>query len=115
MDLDKLPVVDWELAMKLAGNNQDIAKEILALFIKNIPGELTAINQSFQNKNYQEMGKQLHKLHGALCYCGLPRIKMLVAQLESSLKNNVTDDLSAHVELLNQEVNDLLANYAKSA
>ena len=115
MDLKHLPVIDWELAMKLSGNNRHIAEDILALFIRNIPDELTGINQSFRDQNYGEMCKQLHKLHGALCYCGLPRLKTLVATLESNLKNDKTDDLPTLVKLLNQEVNELLANYANSA
>jgi len=115
MDLQHLPVIDWEMAMKLAGNNRHLAEDILALFIKNIPDELAAINQSFQDKNYREMCKQVHKLHGALCYCGLPRLKTLAADLEFRLKSEVLNDLPALVQLLNHEVNELLANYANSA
>lgn len=108
MELQHLPVIDWDLGLKLAGNNRETAEEILALFLKNIPDELTAINHSWEEKNYLEMCRQLHKLHGALCYCGLPRLKIVVARLESDLKKDATNDLPTLVKSLNQEVDELL-------
>lgn len=112
MELQNLPVIDWDLAMKHAGNKREIAEEILALFMHNLPKDMTAINQSCQDENYQEMRKQLHKLHGALCYCGLPRLKTLVMEMELDLKNNSTNDLPELMETLNTEVNLLIDHYS---
>ena len=108
MDIQHLPIIDWELAMKMAGNKRDIAEEILTLLIRNLSNDISAINQSYQNKRYQELASQLHKLHGALCYCGLPRIKTLVARLEIDIKNNNIDNLARLMESLNNEVKLLL-------
>jgi two-component system sensor histidine kinase BarA len=102
--------IDWELATKLAGNKREIAEEILTMLLKTLRHDIDTINQSYQQQQYLLMCKQLHKLHGALCYCGLPRLKKLVAQLESDIKNNMMDDLPEMVDALNAEVENLLSS-----
>jgi two-component system sensor histidine kinase BarA len=108
MEANKLPIIDWELAIKLAGNKREVAEEILGMLLKTLHADISAIQHSFQQQKYHEMGKQLHKLHGALCYCGLPRIKNLVAQMEVNIKNDTINDLSVQLESLNTEVNLLM-------
>ena len=111
MDIKHLPVINWKLAIKIAGNKRDIAEEILTLLIKNLPTDLSAINQSYLDRDYRELTAELHKLHGALCYCGLPRLKKVVASLEDDLKNNKIDGLKTMIELLNNEATSLLKHY----
>src|SRR5579883_3629515 len=89
MELNHLPTIDWELAIKLAGNKPSLAEEMLDLFIKMLPEDLGAINELHENKNYSELLRRVHKLHGALCYCGIPRLKTLIARIEVELKNNI--------------------------
>jgi two-component system sensor histidine kinase BarA len=83
------------------------------MLIGSLASDISAINASYHTKNYREMGKQLHKLHGALCYCGLPRLKNLVAKLETDIKHNSKDTLPALVETLNKEVNLLIQHYSQ--
>lgn len=109
MDIQHLPVIDWELAMKLTGNKRDIAEEIHAMLLNHLPNDISIINQHYQHQRYKELNSQLHKLHGALCYCGLPRLKMLIARLEDDVKNNQLDELPRLMNLLNEEVALVLA------
>ena len=108
MDLQLLPVIDWEIAVKQAGNDPEFAKDLLSMLTRNLPDDLSSINQSFEARNYVELRKLLHKLHGALCYCGAPRLKMLVSRLEMDIKNNTLDNISELMVSLNQEVALLL-------
>lgn len=108
MQLENLPIIDWEAATKLAGNKRDIAEDILNMLLKHLPADLTAINHSWQEKNYWEMSKHLHKLHGALCYCGLPRLKAVVARLEMDIKKDLLDALPMLLDTLNEEVGLLM-------
>lgn len=108
MELNHLPVIDWELGVKLAGNKRELAEEILGLLISRLPDEISSIKQSYTAKKYPELRQQLHKLRGALCYCGTPRLKIIVERLESDLKNNIMDDLSPLFNQLDTEVNLLL-------
>jgi two-component system, NarL family, sensor histidine kinase BarA len=113
MDNENLPVIDWEQSIKLAGNKRELANDILVLLIKDLPDDTSAINASYKAQNYQEMLRQVHKLHGALCYCGLPRLKTVVSRLETELKNNIMDSLPPLIETLDNEVTLLLERYSR--
>ena len=81
-----LPIIDWELSHKLAGNNSNHAKEFLELLNKELKKELPQLKKNLNNK--AELKKRLHKLHGAISYSGLQRLKAAIIALENALKNN---------------------------
>lgn len=80
----ELPVIDWEISKKLAGNNLDHAKEYLSLLINELNKEIPLI-LNYQDKN--ELQARLHKLRGALSYSGLEKLKKTVVLLEHALSN----------------------------
>ena len=110
--LNHLPVIDWKLGMKLAGNKKEVAEELLDLFIKKLPIDLCTIKALHETINYSGLQKEIHKLHGALCYCGAPRLKKLISHLETELKNNIMVDLPSLLDQLDNEVNLLLKHHA---
>jgi len=111
MNLVGLPVIDWDQATKLVGNKRELAEEILTLLIKNLPNDISMIKKLHQEQHFFPMLSQVHKLHGALCYCGLPRLKTIVAYLETELKNNIMDSLPSRLNQLDTEVKLLLECY----
>lgn len=111
MELTHLPIIDWEQSKKLAGNKNDLAKDMLELLISSLAEEWEAINQAYKIKDYPTLHKHVHKLHGALCYCGLPRLKALVSKLETAIKNNIMVGLPPLLAQLDTEINLLLEHY----
>jgi len=101
-------VIDWELGTKLAGNKREFAEEMLNLFVKTLASELTAMKTLKESKNYTDLLKRIHKLHGASCYCGVPRVKEAAAALETSLKHNKLADICNLFTKFETEVNYLL-------
>ena len=108
-----LPIIDWEQATRLAGNNKEFAQEILSLLIRDLTNNVRDIKQLYLTHNYLEMQKQVHKLHGALCYCGLPRLKTIINKLETQLKNNIMESLPHDIDMLENEVKLLLEHYSR--
>jgi two-component system sensor histidine kinase BarA len=101
-------VIDWDLGAKLAGNKPELAKEILNLLIQSLPGEMEQIQQSKDTQNLPLLLKQVHKLHGAVSYCGAPRLKSVLFNYEIALKNNESEALEAYYADLEFEVKQLL-------
>ncbi len=91
-EINALPPIDWKLCIKLANNKIAVAQEILLLVIQQLPAELEAIKQAQARADYAELLRRVHKLHGALCYSGMPRLKNAVAHLESVLKQDNIDN-----------------------
>ncbi len=115
LEVQHLPILDYSLGIKLAGNKKDLAQDMLALLIQALPKDLAAINQLYQEKKHPELRQNLHRLHGALCYCGVPRLKTIVAHLESDLKNNIMSSLSSLLNQLDAEVRLLLEHYGNQS
>lgn len=111
MDLENLPILDWNVALMLAGNKRDLAEDMLQLVMRDLKNEMTVIKKWHVEQNYRELIQTVHKLHGALCYTGLIRIKTIIKKLETDLKNNIMDNSSVLIDLLENEYNQLLKHY----
>lgn len=107
-DKTDLPIIDWEEGIRLAGHKKELARDILMLLAKDLPREMDVIRDQFQSKKYQELVKSVHKLHGAVCYTGTPRLKTILATLETHLKSNIMDGSSSLLDQLETEVSRLL-------
>lgn len=88
MESQQLPVIDWKLAAERTGNDIQLAKKMLGLLLVTLSDDILAIRDCYEKKDYQQLLKQVHRLHGALCYCGLPRLNAAVTTLEQALKEN---------------------------
>jgi two-component system, NarL family, sensor histidine kinase BarA len=94
------PIIDWKKSLKLAGNNRENALKILSMLTADLPETLTEIKKAHEQNNLTELSRLLHKLHGGLCYLGLPKFKASTVALEEALKNNSKSTEISH--LLNQ-------------
>lgn len=103
------PIIDWELGTKLAGNNPEAAEEMLALLIKMLPHDLAQIRDAFTEKQFEKLAHYIHRLHGALCYCGVPRLKTATHQLEVALKQK--QNVSLLFDQFELEANQLLTTH----
>lgn len=79
-------LIDWSLALERAGGKCSLMKEMLQLLIDSIASSRAAIQQAIAEHNDTELLQQIHKLHGACCYTGVPRLKQLAELLETQLK-----------------------------
>lgn len=113
MDMEP-PILDWDLADRLAGNKREVAIELFGLLRQSLPTEMQNIRMTYLEHQYPELLKHVHKLHGATSYCGVPRLKLALSHLETALKNNRFDDLAElylNVEKAARDVlNELDAN-----
>ena len=102
--LQQLPIIDWEDSTRLAGHKKDLARDMLNMLARDLPQELRTMQSLLQDKNYNELLKAVHKLHGAVCYTGTPRLKSLLCTLETQLKTNIMNDSLTLFHQLDTEV-----------
>ena len=99
-----LPVIDWPECLRLSGRQDSLAKDMLSHLHQAFPATLQTLHTYHQNNDSETLLRETHRLHGALCYVGLPRIKKLVAALETDLKNNIMDSSHFLLDQLEVEV-----------
>ena len=78
--------IDWPLALKRANQNEDAAKELLTSFIQLLPETLETLTKQWEAQDYNALKLEVHKLHGACCYTGLPKMQHLANETETALK-----------------------------
>jgi CheY-like chemotaxis protein/HPt (histidine-containing phosphotransfer) domain-containing protein len=100
-----LPAFDLDLALENAGDRRDLATELFDLLLASLPSDLDAINAASSNIN--ELKRAVHKLHGAVRYCGVPRLAKAIEKLELALKQGNELEIQPLLNLLNGEVTAL--------
>ncbi len=99
--------VDWQQTLKLAANKSSLAKDMLMGLVDSLKSAQNNINQLFTKKDYKNMREQVHRLHGACCYCGVPALKAAVAAVETALAKKELDNINFLMVELNKEINRL--------
>lgn len=103
-------IVDISTAIEKAGGSSDLAKELFAMLLKELPELKNLMNMAFQANDPQGFWDHTHKIHGSTAYCGVPALRAAARTLENSIKadkrfSEMEDELSA----LNKSIEDLLA------
>lgn len=58
---------------------------LLAQFLEGLPEELAQMEALFRAEDFAKLREVVHRVHGALCYCNLPPLKMVVRSLEIAI------------------------------
>lgn len=104
---ESLLPINWEQALKLAGNKSGLAKDMLKGLIDSLKPAQAQINQAFARKDLKQMREEVHRLHGACCYCGVPALRSAVANLETAIAKKENDNINFLLVELNKEINRL--------
>lgn len=83
--------IDWNLSLKNAGGRDDLAKEMLTMLVKSFSEATEKIQKYLDEKELKKLIAEVHKLHGATAYCGVPQLKYLANQYEGLLKKKGID------------------------
>ncbi|WP_018982492.1 hybrid sensor histidine kinase/response regulator [Salinimonas chungwhensis] len=80
--------LDWDLAVERTNRDDDTARELLADFVRLLPDSIRQIKAGWEDSDFGEMQNEVHRLHGACCYTGVPKLQQLAHDLESALKRD---------------------------
>lgn len=111
--IKNIPSLDWDLSLKLAVGNHKLAKKLFNMMISSLPKEQMLINNALNNNQLTQLKEMIHKLHGACCYTGLPKLKHIAKNLETEIyvTNNNKELIINYANLLNQEIQFLINTY----
>lgn len=101
-------VIDWEKSLKLAGNQPQLAKDMLISLVKELPIAQEAINHAYSTNDMLELRNEVHRLHGVCCYCGVPLLRKTVAAFEKAVAYDDKRAIQFHIVEFNKEVNRIL-------
>jgi two-component system sensor histidine kinase BarA len=106
-----MPAIDWHTSLELSNNKSELAQAILAMYMEKLP---IAKNNIITNRNnYQKLQDHVHKLLGASCYCGVPKIKATATEIETALKLKQTKKIPALLDKLMANIDETIDIYQK--
>lgn len=75
--------IDWKLCVKKVSGNQSLAALFLDEFIEELEKNRQQFIELFDKQDIKGLEELAHKLHGACCFSGVPKLQTAVALLES--------------------------------
>ena len=104
-----MSLFDKDLALKQAGGNADLAKELFEMLIKDLPISQQAMNSAHSKQDKDTFWDVTHKIHGGTAYCGVPDLKTACKALEDEIKNSYpSEDAETALVKLNEQIERLL-------
>ncbi|MES2998711.1 MAG: Hpt domain-containing protein [Pseudomonadota bacterium] len=95
-DRSNLPIIDLNLDEEFTKNSNKLLRDLLEMFIEEVPDLQQEINEAFHSKQKSKLNDLLHKFLSSCVYCGLLRLKESLIALKESINNN-----NYSIELLN--------------
>ncbi|MFA6037832.1 MAG: ATP-binding protein [Legionellales bacterium] len=97
---EELPIFDFDCVMNLTGNNEQLACDMLNMFIDELPNFRQQITDAFEKQDSTALQHYVHKFHGGLCYSGMLRLKDITKRFEQEIIKKTGDYEANYQELL---------------
>ena len=99
-------LVDWQESLSLAAGKPELARDMLRMLRDGIPAMEEKIREHIEAGNHTALLAQIHYLHGATRYCGVPMLRQTANQLETRLKQLLKAETPAReaLEILEPEL-----------
>jgi two-component system sensor histidine kinase BarA len=114
--------VDVPAGIRLAGGKHDLAEELFSMLLESLPEARRTIEVQNAKAAVQNLLEEVHKLHGATRYCGVPLLRQASSSLENALKRGqqplqpLVDGLLAEIDRIEYwaERNDWQREFRKA-
>lgn len=104
--------IDFKSLNNVANNDEDFIKELIGIFLEQIPVFVNNLNQLFIQNNFEKLGREAHTAKSSVMIFGMAKTGKLLNQIENwagddnedigrVLKIVEKDFRQAEIELLN--------------
>lgn len=109
-----MSLFDKDLALKQAGGNPELAKELFEMLVKDLPISQQAMIQAHAAVDKDAFWNAVHKIHGGTAYCGVPDLKTACKKLEDEIKKAFpSEETNTALMKLNEQISLLLTEAEK--
>lgn len=101
---------DWQQAVDKANGSESIANDMFYDFLEQLPSAFAAIQKAAEDNDWKTMQAEVHRLHGASCYTGVPKLQYLCCECEKLLKEDKPESANMCLPAIQETVETLLKN-----
>jgi len=98
--LQGAPIIDLTLGLERASGKLDLAKDMFGMLIGNLETDRLRLQHLQEQRDYKALLEEVHRLHGATHYCGVPRVQQTARHTEVLLKQGQYERLDEAMKLL---------------
>ncbi len=96
-------------ALRMAGGNTALARELLTMFREDLPHMRSRIRDALEREDWTALEHETHQLHGAAACCGPPSLRAAAGRLEQALRRGETGAAPELHRQLDGEIGTFLA------
>lgn len=82
-----LPPFNWEAFVRRMGNNRELCKRVLGVFMQDTPRQLALLNQAAANFDLSEAQRAAHSIKGAAASIGAEAIHRAAYDIETAARD----------------------------
>jgi two-component system sensor histidine kinase BarA len=101
-------VIDYQLALEQAAGNEELAKELFEMLLKELPVLKQKLSIAIKENDLQGCWDHAHKIYGSTAYCGVPALRDAAQVMESAVKNENMGQIEANFTALSTEIERLI-------
>ncbi|MEO9887256.1 MAG: Hpt domain-containing protein [Balneola sp.] len=91
--------IDLSYLNEVTGGSAEIIKEMLVLFLKETPEQIEVLREKSEQKEWDSVKAEAHKLKPTFLYVGVSDIHMKLGKVEAYAKERVNlDEISTLIE-----------------
>jgi HPt (histidine-containing phosphotransfer) domain-containing protein len=92
---------------EIGSNNVDFIKSIIEMYIEDAPKNIIAIKTSLQEKNFNAIKLNAHKLKSSSRALGAESLALIAANIEAATLNSNDAEITELIKELEQPLQDL--------
>lgn len=97
-------ILDVQAILEQLGNDPEILKEILNLFVNDVPGQVIKIREGLDDANMRDIQRAAHNLKGAAANIIAEGVRKAAAEIEHNADGGHMDDIGQNLKNLEEEV-----------
>jgi two-component system sensor histidine kinase BarA len=82
---------------------------MLETFIASLKDEKLVITRSLKKDDLDELYNAVHRIHGACCYCGVPRLKAISQHLDAMMRKGEISKMDSNFDELINAIDEILS------
>lgn len=101
--------VDSTEANRRARGRSDVARELFAILCRTLPESRATLERARAEHDWKTIREEGHRLHGAMAYCGVPRLEAALAELQRAARASDAVTLERAVVRVERSIDEVLA------
>lgn len=97
-------VLDIQLSLEQAAGNEDLAKELFGMLLKELPDLRQKLTIAIRENDLQGCWDHAHRIYGSTAYCGVPALREVARHMETSVKAEDMKQIQENFSRLSREI-----------